>query len=224
MSDNAQDWVAVDAYFAEALMSADPLRAGIGRANAAAGLPPHDVSPLQGRFLSLLVKAIGARRILEIGTLGGVSASWMAEALPPDGRVVSLEASPDYAALARRNLERAGLGDRVEIHVGPALDTLARLAKEDVPAFDLVFIDADKPNNPAYLDWALRLTRPGGLIIADNVVRGGAVLEANSSDDRVRGVRTFTERLGREPRLFSTALQTVGEKSWDGMTLSIVEP
>jgi predicted O-methyltransferase YrrM len=224
MSDNVQDWVAVDAYFAEALMSADPLRAGIGRANAAAGLPPHDVSPLQGRFLSLLVKAIGARRILEIGTLGGVSASWMAEALPPDGRVVSLEASPDYAALARRNLERAGLGDRVEIHVGPALDTLARLAKEDVPAFDLVFIDADKPNNPAYLDWALRLTRPGGLIIGDNVVRGGAVLEANSSDDRVRGVRTFTERLGREPRLFSTALQTVGEKGWDGMTLSIVEP
>jgi len=118
MSDNVQDWVAVDAYFAEALMGADRLRAGIRRANAAAGLPPHDVSPLQGRFLSLLVKAIGARRILEIGTLGGVSASWMAEALPPDGRVVSLEASPDYAALARRNLERAGLGDRVEIADG----------------------------------------------------------------------------------------------------------
>lgn len=224
MSDNAQDWVAVDAYFAEALIGADPLRAGIRQANAAAGLPPHDVSPLQGRFLSLLVKAIGARRILEIGTLGGVSASWMAEALPPDGRVVSLEASPEYAALGRRNLEQAGLGDRVEIHVGPALDTLARLAKEDMPAFDLVFIDADKPNNPAYLDWALSLTRPGGLIIGDNVVRGGAVLDSGSSDDRVQGVRTFTEILGREPRLFSTALQTVGEKGWDGMTLSIVEP
>ncbi|MCA3729491.1 MAG: class I SAM-dependent methyltransferase, partial [Phenylobacterium sp.] len=143
---------------------------------------------------------------------------------PPEGRVISLEASPDYAALARRNLDQAGLGDRVEICVGPALDTLARLAREGGPAFDLVFIDADKPNNPAYLDWALKLTRPGGLIIGDNVVRSGAVLDANSDDDRVRGVRTFTETLGREPRLFSTALQTVGEKGWDGMTLSVVEP
>ena len=224
MKAEGQDWVSVDAYFVKALVGADPLRARIREANTAAGLPPHDVSPLQGRFLSLLVKAIGARRILEIGTLGGVSASWMAEALPPEGRVISLEASPDYAALARRNLDQAGLGDRVEICVGPALDTLARLAREGGPAFDLVFIDADKPNNPAYLDWALKLTRPGGLIIGDNVVRSGAVLDANSDDDRVRGVRTFTETLGCEPRLFSTALQTVGEKGWDGMTLSVVEP
>ncbi|MCA3749805.1 MAG: class I SAM-dependent methyltransferase, partial [Phenylobacterium sp.] len=129
MTAEGQDWVSVDAYFVDALVGTDPLRARIRKANTAAGLPPHDVSPLQGRFLSLLVKAIGARRILEIGTLGGVSASWMAEALPPEGRVISLEASPDYAALARRNLDQAGLGDRVEICVGPALDTLARLAR-----------------------------------------------------------------------------------------------
>jgi predicted O-methyltransferase YrrM len=223
MQDQDQAWVAVDAYFAERLIGKDPLRSEILETNAAQGLPPHDASPLQGRFLSLLVKATGARRILEIGTLGGVSATWMAQALPAGGQLISLEVSPDYAALARQNLDRAGIGDRVQILVGPALESLARLAKDAAPAFDLVFIDADKPNNPAYLEWALKLTRPGGLIIGDNVVRGGAVLESDSEDDRVRGVRTFTERLGREPRLFSTALQTVGEKGWDGMTLSFVE-
>lgn len=223
MQDKDQAWVAVDAYFAERLIGKDPLRSEILETNAAQGLPPHDVSPLQGRFLSLLVKATGARRILEIGTLGGVSATWMAQALPAGGQLISLEVSPDYAALARQNLDRAGIGDRVQILVGPALESLARLDADACPTFDLVFIDADKPNNPAYLDWALKLTRPGGLIIGDNVVRGGAVLESDSEDDRVRGVRTFTERLGREPRLFSTALQTVGEKGWDGMTLSFVE-
>ena len=223
MQGENQAWVAVDAYFAERLIGNDPLRARIWEANAAQGLPPHDVSPLQGRFLSLLVKATGARRILEIGTLGGVSATWMAQALPAGGQLISLEVSPDYAALARQNLDRAGIGDRVQILVGPALESLARLAADACPAVDLVFIDADKPNNPAYLDWALKLTRPGGLIIGDNVVRGGAVLDPDSEDDRVRGVRTFTERLGGEPRLFSTALQTVGEKGWDGMTLSFVE-
>ena len=223
MQGEDQAWVAVDAYFAERLIGKDPLWARIRETNAAEGLPPHDVSPLQGRFLSLLVKATGARRILEIGTLGGVSATWMAQALPAGGQLISLEVSPAYAALARQNLDRAGIGDRVQILVGPALESLARLDADACPAFDLVFIDADKPNNPAYLDWALKLTRPGGLIIGDNVVRGGAVLESDSEDDRVRGVRTFTERLGREPRLFSTALQTVGEKGWDGMTLSFVE-
>ncbi|MEI7573006.1 MAG: O-methyltransferase [Phenylobacterium sp.] len=224
MQGEDQAWVAVDAYFAKRLIGKDPLRSEILETNAAQGLPPHDVSPLQGRFLSLLVKATGARRILEIGTLGGVSATWMAQALPAGGQLISLEVSPDYAALARQNLDRAGIGDRVQILVGPALESLARLAADACAAFDLVFIDADKPNNPAYLDWALKLTRPGGLIIGDNVVRGGAVLDPDSEDDRVRGVRTFTERLGREPRLFSTALQTVGEKGWDGMTLSFVEP
>ena len=223
MQGEDQAWVAVDAYFAERLIGRDPLWDKILEANAAEGLPPHDVSPLQGRFLALLVKATGARRILEIGTLGGVSATWMAQALPAGGQLISLEVSPAYATLARQNWDRAGIGDRVQILVGPALESLARLAADAAPAFDLVFIDADKPNNPAYLDWALKLTRPGGLIIGDNVVRGGAVLESVSEDDRVRGVRTFTERLGREPRLFSTALQTVGEKGWDGMTLSFVE-
>ena len=208
MQGEDQAWVAVDAYFAERLIGKDPLWARIRETNAAEGLPPHDVSPLQGRFLSLLVKA---------------TATWMAQALPTGGQLISLEVSPAYAALARQNLDRAGIGDRVQILVGPALESLARLDADACPAFDLVFIDADKPNNPAYLDWALKLTRPGGLIIGDNVVRGGAVLESDSEDDRVRGVRTFTERLGREPRLFSTALQTVGEKGWDGMTLSFVE-
>ena len=143
MQGEDQAWVAVDAYFAERLIGNDPLRARIREANAAQGLPPHDVSPLQGRFLSLLVKATGARRILEIGTLGGVSATWMAQALPAGGQLISLEVSPDYAALARQNLDRAGIGDRVQILVGPALESLARLDADACPAFDLVFIDAE---------------------------------------------------------------------------------
>ncbi|MFM8821043.1 MAG: O-methyltransferase [Phenylobacterium sp.] len=222
MPTDPQAWSEVDAFFAGRLSPPDLLLEMIRRENGEAGLPPHEVSTLQGRFLALMVRVSRARRILEIGTLGGVSAIWMARALPPDGDLISLEVASAYADQARRNLERAGVADRVRIQVGPALESLASLARSEPRAFDLVFIDADKPNNPAYLDWALKLTRPGGLIIGDNVVRNGAVLDAASADDRVQGVRTFAERLGEDPRLFSTALQTVGEKGWDGMTLTFV--
>ncbi len=183
--------------------------------------PPHDVSALQGKFLHLVARMIGARRVLEIGTLGGVSTLWFARALGAGGRIVTLEADPRHAAIARANLERAGVADRVDLRVGPALDSLPALAGE--APFDLVFIDADKPNNPHYLAWALKLTREGGVIIGDNVVRDGAVVDPASSDASVRGVRTFLDAIAGEPRLSATALQTVGAKGWDGFTLAVVD-
>lgn len=212
-------WSDVDTYIGASLLSdADPVFEQVLRANATGGLPAIDVSPAQGKFLSLLVTASGARRILEIGTLGAYSTIWMARALPAGGSMVTLEYAPRHAAVAKDNLARAGLLDRVEVVVGPALESLPKLSG----TFDLVFIDADKPNNSNYLQWALKLSHPGTIIILDNVVRDGRVLEANSSDANVNGARGAFEFLKAEPRIDATALQTVGLKGWDGFVLGVV--
>ncbi|WP_337997877.1 O-methyltransferase [Oleispirillum naphthae] len=215
-------WSAVDAYFEAHLLPPDAALSAALTASAEAGLPPHAVAANQGCFLHILARALGARRILEIGALGGYSTIWLARALPADGLLVSLEADGGRARLARANVVRVGLGEVVDIRVGAALDSLPRLAEEGTGPFDLVFIDADKPNNPAYLSWALRLARVGGLIVGDNVVRDGKVTDAASEDANVRGVRGFISALGTEKRLISTALQTVGAKGHDGFTLSFV--
>jgi predicted O-methyltransferase YrrM len=215
-------WTAVDEYFGARLVPEDEALQAALRVSEEAGLPPIGVAPNQGKLLQLIAQIQGARRILEIGTLGGYSTIWLARALPDDGRLVSLEADPAHADVARRNLAHAGLAGRTEVRLGPALDTLAALADEGAEPFDLVFVDADKPNNPRYLEWALRLTRPGSVIVCDNVVRGGGVADADSADPGVRGIRDFTELMGRNPRLSATAVQTVGAKGYDGFALARV--
>ena len=215
-------WSAVDAYLAERLGLGDPVLEAALKANAAAGLPGIDVSPAQGKFLHVLAKAIGAKRILEIGTLGGYSAIWLARALPADGRLVTLEYSARHAEVARANIERAGLAAKVRVRVGPALETLPKLAAEAAGAFDFVFIDADKPNNAAYLDWAVKLARPGALVICDNVVRGGAVAVAKGADANALGSRALFDAVEADPRLTASALQTVGAKGWDGFMIAVV--
>ncbi len=212
------DWQTVDRYFAGKLVEPDPALDAALDAAAAAGLPAHEVSPLQGKLLHLLARAVGARRILELGTLAGYSTIWLARALPPDGELIALERDPTAAQAARANVERAGLGDRVTVTTGPALESLPGL---DGP-FDLVFLDADKRSNAAYLDHALRLARPGALIVADNVVRGGAVADPTSEDPSVRGVRAFTDALAADPRVDATAIQTVGTKGHDGFVVALV--
>ena len=214
-------WTAVDRYFGDLLVSADPALEAALAASAAAGLPAINVSPLQGKLLHLLARAIGARNILEIGTLGGYSTVWLARALPSGGRVISLEADPRHAEVARANMARAGLDDRVEVRLGMALDLLPGLAERAEP-FDFVFIDADKPNNAAYFDWALRLSRVGAIIVVDNVVRGGDVIAAASDSPTVQGVHRFLERLAAEPRVSATAMQTVGGKGYDGFAIALV--
>ncbi|MBN9306235.1 MAG: methyltransferase [Devosia sp. 67-54] len=221
MSEKA--WGAVDAYIEASLLAdADPIFGQVLRANAAGGLPAIDVSPAQGKFLSLLVAISGARNILEIGTLGAYSTIWMARALPQDGRLLSLEFSERHAAVARDNLARAGLLEQVEVRVGAALDSLPQVEADGLGPFDLIFIDADKPNNPGYLDWALRLSRTGTVIVLDNVVRDGRVVDAASDDRNVKGARAAFELLKAHPRIDATALQTVGAKGWDGFILGLV--
>lgn len=217
------EWSAVDAFIAERLIAPDPVLAEALDRNAAAGLPAHDVSPPQGKFLHLLARMIGARRVLEIGTLGGYSTLWLARAIPEGGRVVTLERNPRHAEVAKANIARAGLSHRVDLQVGDALDILPRIEAAGLGPFDLIFIDADKPNNPAYLEWAVKLARPGAAIVADNVVRSGAVLRDDGADPSVEGVRRFFERLAAHPRLSATALQTVGAKGWDGFVLALVD-
>jgi predicted O-methyltransferase YrrM len=207
-------FTAVDAYLTEALLDRDEVLDQALSDARAAGLPMINVAPNQGKMLQILAASVGARRILEIGTLAGYSTIWLARALPPDGQLVTLEFSPKHAEVARRNLERAGLSDRVEIRVGPALDNLPALRGP----FDFVFIDADKENNPAYFDWALRLSRPGTLIVVDNVVRGGSVTQRRD-DVAVQGIRRMNEIIAAEPRVTATAVQTVGSKGWDGFCL-----
>jgi len=211
-------WAAVDDYLSERLAPGEAALTEALEANAAAGLVAADVSPAQGRMLELLARLCGARAILEIGTLGGYSTIWLARALPPDGRLVTLEADPHHAQVARSNLARAGLAEVVEVVEGPALETLPGVAGP----FDLVFIDADKDRSAEYLALALEGSRPGTLIVADNIVRGGAVVDADSDDPRVIGVRRMVEAVAAEPRLVATAIQTVGVKGWDGMMLALV--
>ena len=215
-------WTAVDRYFSDLLVSADPALEAALAASASAGLPAINVSPVQGKLLHVLAQSIGARNILEIGTLGGYSTIWLARALPDGGRVISLEADPRHAEVARANIARAGLDDRVEVRLGMALDLLPGVAAEGGPPFDFVFIDADKPNNAAYFDWALRLSRTGSIIVVDNVVRGGDVIAAASDSPVVQGVRRFLERLAAEPRVSATAIQTVGSKGYDGFAIALV--
>jgi len=215
-------WTAVDQYFTDHLLAPDAALDSVIDANRKAKLPPIDVTPLQGKFLELLVRISGAKRILEIGTLGGYSTIWLARALPEEGSLVSLELEPRHAEIARKNLETAGLSKRVEIRVGRAVDSLQALATSRATPFDLIFIDADKASYPDYLDWSLKLSRPGTAIVADNVVREGAVIDPDSPDPNVQGVRRFTEKLAAEPRLTATALQTVSAKKHDGLILAFV--
>lgn len=218
----AKQWIAVDEYFGHLLAPLDaPLESAL-EANEKAGLPAIDVCPLMGRFLELLVRISLARRVLEIGTLGGFSTMWMARALPSAGRIVTLEFNPKHADVARDNLRRAGLLDRVDLRVGRALDSLKVLAQSGAGPFDLIFIDADKRNNPEYLDWALKLARPGTVIAVDNVVRNGAILDAESDDPDIQGTRRMTEKIAAEPRLSATVLQTVNSKGYDGFALAVV--
>jgi predicted O-methyltransferase YrrM len=219
---NEETWAAVDSYLAESLIPQDAVLAACLEANAAAGLPAIDVSPLQGKLLFLIAQIQGARRILEIGTLGGYSTIWLGRALAEDGRLVTLELNPKHAAVARANISRAGLAEKAEVIVGPASESLGRLHEVGGGPFDLIFIDADKSGYPGYLGWALKLCRPGTVIIGDNVVRRGEVANAGSTDEAVRGVQAFIDLVTREPRLAGTVIQTVGAKGYDGFLISRV--
>jgi predicted O-methyltransferase YrrM len=218
----SQLWDDVDDYFTSHLTPDDDALAAALRDSAAAELPQVNVTATQGKLLHLLAQVQGARTILEIGTLGGYSTIWLARALPADGRLITLEYSPRHAEVATRNIARAGLDGLVEVRVGPALESLPKLADENPPPFDLVFIDADKANNPHYVEWALRLTSAGSLIIVDNVVRGGRVADPDSTEPDVLGTRAAVELIGSHPRLSGTAVQTVGSKGYDGFALARV--
>jgi len=216
---NQRTWTAVDRYIVELFAPPDPALDAALADSAAAGLPHIAVAPNQGKLLMLLAQIQGAQRILEIGTLGGYSTIWLARALPAAGRLVTLEADAEHAAVAGRNIARAGLSDIIELRIGSALDTLPKLAAEGRGPFDLVFIDADKESNPDYLTWALKLTRRGSLIIADNVVQDGAVANTRSRDPSLIGIRRFNELVAADPRLSATVIQTVGVKGYDGFAL-----
>jgi predicted O-methyltransferase YrrM len=215
-------WTAVDSYVAENLIPPDPILNAVIQANASAELPSIDVAPNQGKLLHLLARIQGAKRILEIGTLGGYSTIWLARALPHNGKLVTLEVDPKHAEVASANIAHSELSSKVDLRLGPALESLAQLQAEGAAPFDLIFIDADKPNNPNYLQWALCLARVGTVIIIDNVVREGAIIEPDNPDPRVQGTRTFFEMFSSEPRLDATAIQTVGSKGYDGFVLALV--
>jgi predicted O-methyltransferase YrrM len=213
------NWIAVDEYLTDRLVEDDPALAAALKDSAKAGLPPINVSPNQGKFLMLLAQTIGARRILEIGTLGGYSAIWLARGLSADGRLLSLEADPAYAELARANLARAGLAEKVEVRVGRAQDTLPELIAEGAAPFDLIFIDADKPSTPDYYQWSVELARGGSLIVVDNVVREGRVIDAKSDSPHIQGLRRFFDLAAADSRVSGTAIQTVGAKGHDGLAI-----
>ncbi|WP_437338296.1 O-methyltransferase [Sorangium sp. So ce394] len=217
-----EQWSAVDRYITDLLVPPDAALDAALEASAAAGLPPINVAPNQGKLLNLLARIHGARTILEIGTLGGYSTIWLARALPAGGRLITLESEPKHAEVARANLDRAGVADRVELRLGRALDTLPKLAAEGRGPFDLIFIDADKPSNPDYFAWALKLSRRGSVIVVDNVVRRGAVVDPGSADPNVQGVRRLYELLAAERRVSATAIQTVGAKGYDGLAVALV--
>lgn len=217
-----EQWTAVDRYFTELLVPPDSALEAALVASAEAGLPGINVAPNQGKLLQLLARLQGATCILEVGTLGGYSTIWLARALPAGGRLVTLEAVPQHAEVARANIDHAGLGDVVDVRLGPALESLPKLAAEGFGPVDLTFVDADKQHNPDYFQWALRLSRPGSLIIVDNVVRGGNVIDETSDDPDIQGVRRFNDLLAAEPRVDATAIQTVGTKGYDGLAIALV--
>jgi len=219
---NQEVWTAVDQYIKALLLTSDPVLDAALKASVEAGLPTIQVSPPQGKLLHVLARLCGARRILEIGTLGGYSTIWLVRALPPGGQVVTLEADPKHAEVARANFARAGLSGLIELRLGPALDSLPQIAKEDLGPFDLIYIDADKSAMAEYFDWALKLSRPGSVIISDNVIRHGGVIDAASDDPDIQGVRRFNERVAAEPRVSATEIQTVGSKGYDGFALVLV--
>ena len=222
MPEMEKTWADVDAYAAGLLLPPDPVLDEVLKRNREAGLPEIDVSPLQGSLLALLVRLGGARRVLEIGTLGGYSSIWMARALPAEGRLTTLEMEARHAAVARENFAAAGLADRIELRVGPALASLEALGREQAEPFDLVFIDADKSNNANYLAWAMRLSRPGTVIVVDNVVREGRVVDAASRNPTVRGSRDVFDFIAGDARLEGTLVQTVGAKGYDGFAIAMV--
>ncbi|MBA3897163.1 MAG: O-methyltransferase [Sphingomonadaceae bacterium] len=222
MNATAERWAAVDAYIADRLIGGDAALDGALAANAAGGLPAIDVSAAQGKMLHLMARMAGARRILEVGTLGGYSTIWLARALPESGKLVTLEIDPHHAEVARANLTRAGVADRVEVRVGRAAETLAEMAAAGEAPFDFTFIDADKPSNADYVRRAIGLSRPGATIVVDNVVREGGVIDTGSGDPMIVGTRALFDMLAAEPRLSATAVQTVGAKKWDGFVLAIV--
>jgi predicted O-methyltransferase YrrM len=212
----------VDELFADLLVPPDPALDAVLAACQRAGLPPFQVSAHQGKLLHLLARLLGARSVLEVGTLGGYSTIWLARALPAGGRVVTLEANEKFAGVARDNFALAGVAEAVDLWVGPALDTLPQLASAGLTPFDLIFIDADRPNTPAYLRWAVELARPGGLVVLDNVVRGGEVLQAENGHRGRAGMHQSLRQIAAEPRVAATAIQTVGAKGWDGFVLALV--
>lgn len=215
-------WTDVDRYITDSLVASDPILDAVLESSATAGLRPINVAANQGKLLMLLALVQKARRILEIGTLGGYSTIWLARALPSDGRVVTLEISLEYAKIACNNFANAGLANKIDLFIGKALDTLPQLAEKESEPFDMVFIDADKPNNLDYFKWALKLSRPGSLIIVDNVIRNGAVIDAKSTDKSVQGVRRLNEFLSSDSRITATTIQTVGSKGYDGFTMAYV--
>jgi predicted O-methyltransferase YrrM len=215
-------WTAVDQYINNLIIPSDPELDAVLEISAAAGLPPISVTPAQGKLLHLLARIQGARRILEIGTLAGYSTIWLARALPPNGRMITLESDPGHAEIARANIARAGLADRIDVRLGAALETLPRLVEQAESPFDLTFIDADRQNLPAYFEWALKLSRLGSVILVDNVVRKGGVVDAASTDPNIIGVRRFGERLAAETRVSATMVQTVGAKGYDGFAIALV--
>ena len=217
-----ETWSQVDDYYCSLLGSSDPALDAVLKANHEAGLPAIDLTPLQGQFLHLLARISGARRILEVGTLGGYSTLWLARALPPDGLLTTLELDPHHAEVARNNLRQAGVLDRVDLRLGPAADTLRELISAAAEPFDFIFIDADKSGYPKYLELSLKVARPGTVIVADNVVRDAHILDEASEDPDVQGVRRYAQRLSAEPRLASTVLQTVSSKGYDGFAISVV--
>jgi predicted O-methyltransferase YrrM len=220
MSD--KNWAEVDQFIADLFVNPDPVLDAAMQASEKSGLPEIEVSPSYGKLLFLLAKMIGAKKILEIGTLGGYSTIWMARALPKTGRLITLEYDPKHAEVARKNIEHAGFARNVEIRIGKALDSLPKIEAEGEGPFDLIFLDADKPNNPAYFEWALKLSRKGSLIVADNVVRWGAITNPKPTDASVSGVRHFLELVAKEKRVTATAIQTVGVKGHDGFALALV--
>jgi predicted O-methyltransferase YrrM len=217
-----QVWTAVDEYINHLLVPGDPALEETVRASEAAGLPAIQVSPSQGKFLHILACIRGAKKVLEIRTLGGYSTIWMARALPADGRVITLELSAKHAAVARKNFQGAGLETKIELREGAALESLAKLSGEGTAPFDFIFIDANKSNMPEYFEWALKLSKPGSVIIADNIVRDGKVIDADSKDPDIQGVRRFNEMLATEKRVSATEIQTVGSKGYDGFALILV--